>query len=90
MNVLGMGPLELVFIGALALIFVGPSKLPELARQLGRLIGDLRRVSSDVRAEFRQNLQMDEPPTHTPVIRPAPPPPPEQRPPSTDDLRPPY
>lgn len=91
MNFLGMGPLELVLIAALALIVVGPSRLPDLARQMGRLLGDLRRVSSDVRAEFRQNLQLDEPPQQTPVIRPAPPPPPPgQRPPSNDDLRPPY
>lgn len=91
MNFLGMGPLELVVIGALALIFVGPSKLPDLARQFGRLVGELRRVTSDVRAEFRQNLQLNDPPKHTPVIRPNPPPPPPvQHPPSTDDLRPPY
>ena len=91
MNVLGMGPLELLLIAALALIVVGPSKLPDLARQLGRVVGDLRRMSSEVKNEFRQSVQVEEPTQHTPVIRPSPPPSPSPpRPASQDDLRPPY
>jgi TatA/E family protein of Tat protein translocase len=61
MNVLGMGPLELVFIAALALVVFGPDKLPELARQLGRAFNEVRRISSDASAELQRSLNADGP-----------------------------
>ena len=44
-----VGPLELLIILAIALIVVGPEKLPELARSIGRAIGQLRQVQEEVR-----------------------------------------
>lgn len=61
MNFLGMGPLELLLIAALALVVFGPEKLPELARQLGRVLGDVRRMTSDATAEFQRSLSVDGP-----------------------------
>ena len=87
MNFLGMGPFELALIGALALIFIGPSKLPDLARQLGRVIGEVRRMSTDVRSEFQRSFQLDDDQPREPSVRPAPPRPTAADP---DDLRPPY
>ena len=88
MNFLGMGPMELALIAALALVVIGPSKLPDLARQVGRLMGELRRMSTDVHAEFKRSLAVDEDSPRTPVVRPSPPPPPRRD--ADDDLRPPY
>ena len=59
MNVLGMGPLELLLILALALIVFGPAKLPEIARQIGRVVGDLRQASAVVTREFQRSLDVE-------------------------------
>ncbi len=56
MNILGVGPWELILVAVLALIFIGPEKLPELMRQIGRTAGELRRMSSDLTAEFKEGL----------------------------------
>jgi Tat protein translocase TatB subunit len=67
MNFLGMGPAELVLVAALALIVFGPDKLPEIARQMGRAVGELRRVSSDVTREIQRGIQ-EEPAASGPRI----------------------
>src|SRR5574342_1074401 len=48
----GIGATELVVIFAIALIVLGPKRLPELARSLGRGIAEFRRASMDLRQEF--------------------------------------
>jgi len=52
----GIGPQELVLIGLLALVIFGPSKLPQMARDLGRFVTEARR-SVD---EFKDELILDE------------------------------
>jgi Tat protein translocase TatB subunit len=52
------GP-ELLVIFLVALIVLGPSKLPEAARQLGKATQEFRRMSTGFRAELRDAL--DEP-----------------------------
>lgn len=49
----GIGWTELVLIGVMALLILGPDKLPELARQMGKWMRELRAVSADLRDEFR-------------------------------------
>lgn len=44
-----LGISELLLLGALALIFIGPKELPELARVLARFLNDLKRASDDVK-----------------------------------------
>jgi len=56
MNFFGVGPWELVLIAILALIFIGPEKLPEIMRQIGRTVGELRRMSSELTREFQEEL----------------------------------
>lgn len=57
MNILGMGPAELLLIFVIALIILGPGKLPELARTLGKAMRELRRMSLEVTAEFARELR---------------------------------
>jgi sec-independent protein translocase protein TatB len=51
---LGMGEITVILL--LALIFLGPKKLPELASGLGRIIRDIRKATADVKNE----IQLDE------------------------------
>jgi Tat protein translocase TatB subunit len=46
----GIGPLEIAIVMVFALIFVGPQKLPGLAKQFGKLFVQLRRMTTDVRS----------------------------------------
>jgi Tat protein translocase TatB subunit len=48
----GIGTTELLVILAIALIVLGPKRLPELARSLGRGLAEFRRASTDLRREF--------------------------------------
>ena len=73
MNILGMGPAELLLVLALALIVFGPDKLPDIARQLGRVVGEFRRVSSDVTRELQRSIQEDPPAAGPRIVRQAPP-----------------
>ncbi len=57
MNILGMGPAELLLIFVIVLIVLGPDKLPGLARTLGKIIRELRRMSLEVTAEFVKELR---------------------------------
>lgn len=59
MNFLGMGPMELVLILVLALIVFGPGKLPEIAGQVGKMVRDFRRTSSEMTSEFNRALSLE-------------------------------
>lgn len=58
----GIGGQELVIIGLLFLVVFGPSKLPQMARDLGRFLTEARR-SVD---EFKSELILDEDEDRTP------------------------
>jgi sec-independent protein translocase protein TatB len=47
-------------IFVLALILLGPKRLPELARQLGKLMGEFRRASNDFRMQMEDELRIAE------------------------------
>ncbi len=59
---LNIGPQELLLILVVALLVVGPRRLPELARSLGKGLRELRRAQDDVRKTIQVNLE-DERPT---------------------------
>jgi Tat protein translocase TatB subunit len=48
----GIGPEELMLVALLALLVLGPERLPKVMRDMGRLVGDLRRTSDELRDEF--------------------------------------
>jgi sec-independent protein translocase protein TatB len=48
------------FIILLALLLFGPKKLPVLARQLGKLMGDFRRASNEFRTQMEEELRISE------------------------------
>jgi Tat protein translocase TatB subunit len=45
---------ELVVIGVIALIFIGPKQLPEIARTVGKFINELKRASDEALGSFRE------------------------------------
>ncbi len=50
----GIGMPELLLILGLALIVLGPKKLPELAKTLGKGLAEFRRATEDLKDEFRK------------------------------------
>ena len=46
---LGIGMQEIIIILVVALIVIGPKKLPDLARALGRAMGEFRRATDDLK-----------------------------------------
>jgi sec-independent protein translocase protein TatB len=51
---------ELLVIGLVALIVIGPEKLPRMARTVGHLAGRLQRYVSDVKADINREIELDE------------------------------
>ncbi len=45
----GIGTTEILIILVVALIVIGPTKLPEVAKTLGKALGEFKRMSSDVK-----------------------------------------
>ncbi len=50
----------MALIGAVALIVIGPEKLPAVARTVGTLLGKAQRYVSDVKAEVNRAMELDE------------------------------
>ena len=53
----GIGLPELLLILVLGLLVLGPQRLPEVARTVGRLYGQLRRASEEFQRTIRQDLE---------------------------------
>ena len=51
---------ELLVIGVVALIVIGPERLPRVARTIGHLAGRLQRYVNDVKADINREVEMDE------------------------------
>ena len=51
---------KLALIGAVALIVIGPEKLPRVARTMGHLLGKAQRYVADVKAEVNRSIELDE------------------------------
>ncbi len=51
---------KIALIGAVALIVIGPEKLPKLARTVGHLFGKAQRYVADVKAEVNRSIELDE------------------------------
>ncbi len=75
-----LGPLEIVVIAVVALLVFGPNRLPEMGRQVGRAVRELRKFQDSVRDELHGVMNsMDSPspaaagtpPTLPPVVAPG-------------------
>ena len=55
-----IGISEIMMIAVVALIVLGPEKLPKTARTLGHLFGRLQRYVADVKADINRELQLEE------------------------------
>lgn len=52
---IGIG--EILFIAILALVFIGPEKLPGVLRQMGEVVASLRKMAGEFNAEFSDELK---------------------------------
>jgi TatA/E family protein of Tat protein translocase len=80
-------PEKLLLIAAVALIFVGPKRLPAIGRSIGRWLGEFRRATGSIADEMKEGLAEPTgpagspsapPPGAIPAPSPGPPPPPAQ------------
>ncbi len=55
-----IGVTKIAIIGGIALIVIGPERLPGLARTLGTLLGRAQRYMADVKAEVNRSMELDE------------------------------
>jgi sec-independent protein translocase protein TatB len=51
---------EIVVIGVVALVVIGPERLPKVARTLGHMFGRLQRYVNEVRADISREMELDE------------------------------
>lgn len=56
----GIGWSEFIFLAILALLVLGPDKLPEMARQLGKWTRELRKAASELQGEFVREFNKDD------------------------------
>lgn len=60
---MNLGMPEMIFIFLLALVVVGPKRLPELARQLGKVVAEFKRASNEFKNQLEtemMNIELDE------------------------------
>jgi sec-independent protein translocase protein TatB len=50
----GIGPMELIVIAIVAMLFIGPDKLPDLMRKFGKVFVQVRRQANEVRSSFNE------------------------------------
>ena len=64
-----IGAAEILVVLVLALIVLGPTRLPDAARSLGKALAEFRRVSGGLQAEVRDAFSEPQPPEPTPVVQ---------------------
>jgi len=57
---MSIGPQEIVVILILALLIFGPRRLPDIARQVGKAVREVRKVSSEFEREVKTSFALDE------------------------------
>jgi sec-independent protein translocase protein TatA len=56
---LNIGPQELIVVLIIALVVVGPNRLPELGRSIGRALREFRKIQEDVKDTIKFDLNAD-------------------------------
>jgi len=70
----GIGMPELLVILVVALVVLGPNRLPELAKTLGKAMAEFRRQSSDIMDEFQNQMRVEDDATRRAKAKPPTPP----------------
>lgn len=55
-----LGTSELILIGIVALIFLGPRRLPEIARKVGKMMADLRGTANEFKQTWEREVDFEE------------------------------
>ena len=55
-----IGTSELILVGIVALIFLGPRKLPEMARKMGKMMADFRATTSEFKSTWEREVNFEE------------------------------
>ena len=55
-----IGTQELILIGIVALIFLGPRRMPEMARKIGKLMSDFRNMTSEFKSTWEREVNFEE------------------------------
>jgi sec-independent protein translocase protein TatB len=61
-----IGTQELILIGIVALIFLGPRRMPEMARKLGKIMADFKNTTSEFKATWEREVNFEQ---ETKVLR---------------------
>jgi len=51
---------EMIVVAVVALVVIGPEKLPKVARTLGYLVGRMQRYVNDVKADINREMELEE------------------------------
>ena len=62
MDFLGIGPTELLVVALVAFLVLGPARMVEVARSLGRIVREVRRTTSDLPSLLSLDEPIDQPP----------------------------
>lgn len=79
----GIGMQEILVLLVIALVVIGPKKLPEMAKALGKGYGEFRRAFEDMRSSINVDMKTDEEKERLQEIHERVQPPPEPSPPGT-------
>ena len=60
MNFLDMGIMEILLILVVALVIWGPGKIPEIARNLGKFMNAMKKMSFDLTTQVKKELELEE------------------------------
>ena len=56
----GLGFTEIILIAIIALLFIGPDKLPDTMKQIARTLGKIKRAFDDTKSTIQQELNIEE------------------------------
>jgi sec-independent protein translocase protein TatB len=55
----GLGLSEILVIAVIAIVFIGPDQLPDVARTIGRFLNDIKRSTDSLKDDFKSQINLD-------------------------------